>query len=122
VQRAERRQDREAEPDGFRRRNGPALETCGERLAFEQLHHDERAALVLADLVQRTDVGMADRGGGTRFAQEPIAHLRIGCRLNRLQRHRALKTLVDRLEDDAHAATTNLANDAVGTNVPGHRR
>ena len=122
VQRAERRQDREAEPDCFRRRNGSTLETRGQRFALEQLHDDERAAFVLPNLVQRTNVRMTDRCGSTRFAQEPIAHLRIGCRLDRLQRHRSLKPLVDRFEDDAHAAAPNLTDDAVGANGLGHRR
>ena len=33
-------------------------------LSFEQLHHDEGLPVVLADLVNRADIGMIERGGG----------------------------------------------------------
>ena len=36
----------------------------GERLPLEQLHRDERPAFVFADLVDRADVRVVQRGSG----------------------------------------------------------
>ena len=45
-----------------------ARELLLERLAFEQLHRDERR--IGADVVDRADVGVVERGGGPRFPLE----------------------------------------------------
>ena len=45
-------------------------ESCLECLSPEQFHHDEGLALVIADFVNRTDVGMIQSGGGTRLMLE----------------------------------------------------
>ena len=49
-----------------------------ERLALHQFHRQEQPALVLFDRVNRDDVGMIQRGDGSRFAGEALAAIRIG--------------------------------------------
>ena len=44
-----------------------------ERLAFDQLHGDERQAVGFADFVNDADVRMIERGGGARFTHQPGA-------------------------------------------------
>ena len=41
------------------------------------LHDQERRARVLADVVQRADVGMGELRDGARFAVEALAELRV---------------------------------------------
>jgi hypothetical protein len=41
--------------------HGLAPDPLPKRLAFQQLHHDERLAFVLADIVNGADVGMVQR-------------------------------------------------------------
>jgi hypothetical protein len=40
-------------------------------------HDDVEAVLVLADIVNRADVGVVEGGGGTGFALESLAGLRV---------------------------------------------
>ena len=47
-----------------------------QRAAGDQLHHQEEAAGLLADVVDRDDVRVVERGGGARLAQEALARLR----------------------------------------------
>ena len=48
-----------------------------QRQAVQKLHGDEALAVVLADFVNGADVGMVQRGGGTRFAPETFERLGI---------------------------------------------
>ena len=48
----------------------PPVDHGLEGVAFEQFHHHERLALVLADLVDGADVRVIQRGGRSGFAQE----------------------------------------------------
>src|SRR6266852_2667479 len=48
-----------------------------QRLAVEQLHDEERRAVVLADVVQRTDVRVGQLRDRARFAIEALAELRV---------------------------------------------
>src|SRR5947208_16759911 len=45
-------------------------DAASQRCPFEQLGHDVRGALVLADVVDREDVGMIQRRGRARFQLE----------------------------------------------------
>ena len=72
---------------------------------------------MLTDLVEGTDVRMADGGCRPRLAEETIPHLRIGRGQDRLERDRSLEPLVDRFVDDAHAAAADLPDDPVMSNV-----
>ena len=92
-------------------------------LAVQQLHDQEDAAVAgLADIVERADVGVLQRGRGPRLAQEPLARRRFtGQRGGQhLDRHVAVETRVARLVDLPHAAGANGPDDLYGPNrVPG---
>ena len=45
-------------------------QSCLECLSPEQFHHDERLTVVIADFVNRADVGMIQSGGGTGLLLE----------------------------------------------------
>ena len=66
-----------------------AFDAMLERFAFEQLHGDERLAIVLANFVNRADVRMIQAGGGARFALESLEGLLIlgHCLRQKFQRH-----------------------------------
>jgi hypothetical protein len=49
-----------------------------ERPSLQELHHDERVAILLADLMNRADVRMVQRGGGACFGLESFQRLRMG--------------------------------------------
>ena len=54
----------------------PAIR-CLQRLALEQLHHDERPPVVLADVVDRADVRVVQGGRRPRLALEALERLRV---------------------------------------------
>ena len=73
---------------------------------------------VLADFVDRADVRMVERGGGARFAAEPL-HRGVVLREvfgEELERDAAAEAGVFRLVDDTHASAAELAQDAVVRN------
>lgn len=53
-------------------RQGTAPDAVAERLAVHELHHQEEAPLVLADVVQRADVRVGEPGQRARLAGERI--------------------------------------------------
>jgi hypothetical protein len=61
----------------LRRRQRPAREPLRERLPFEELHHEVFHAAVVADVVERADVGMGEGGRRARLALEALAPVRI---------------------------------------------
>src|SRR5688572_12406333 len=52
-------------------------QTFTEALTLQQLHDDERAALVLADIIDGADVGVVQRRGGSRFGPKTVDRLCI---------------------------------------------
>src|SRR5262245_22533166 len=60
--------------DGARRISGQALLQC---LSFEQLHRDERPALVLFDVIDSADIRMVEGRGGLGLALEALKGDRI---------------------------------------------
>ena len=115
VQRGERRENRQS--DGGRVGHGEraVAETVGERFAVEQLHAEERLSLMLADVEELANVGMAHRSRGARFPHEPLAHPWIGGVNDRLDRHGAGQAAIPALVDNPHPAATDLTNDGVWT-------
>src|SRR3990172_5105075 len=94
-----------------------------ERLPFEKFHGDERPAVVLADVVNRADVGVVQRGRGLRFAPESLQGLAVPGKLSweKLEGDEPMKPDVLGFEDDAHTATTDLFQDAVvGNSLANH--
>ena len=80
-----------------------------QRLAGEVLHRDEVLALVLADLVDRDDAGMAQRREHLRLVAQPSQRLLV----EQLDCDVALERRVVCEIDVAHAAVAELALDLV---------
>ena len=57
--------------------SAPFCEPVGERLALEQLHHEEVASVLVADVEERADVRMVERRDRLRLALEALAELRV---------------------------------------------
>ena len=93
-----------------RRRRGPV-----QRGAVDQLHHDEAAAFVLADVVERADVGVVQRRGGARLALEALRGQRVGGRRLRQELHRDVAAEPEVLAPvhDTHAASAQPIDNAV---------
>jgi hypothetical protein len=72
VRGVERIDNLHGEVEQFLVRQRLAANPVLQRLALEQFHHDERLAVVLADLVNHADVGMIQRRRGARFAREAL--------------------------------------------------
>ena len=83
---------------------------CGqralERLAFK-VFHDE---VVGTDIVQRTDIGMVERGHGTGFAFEALVEIGLGD----FQGDRAVEPGVAGFPHFAHAPFANMGEDLEG--------
>ena len=86
-----------------------------QRRPVEELHDEERAAVVLADIVDGADVGVVQRRCGARLAAESLQGLGIVGEVGRqeLQRDEALQPRILGFVDDAHAAAAQLLDDAV---------
>ena len=98
---------------GARRLRKPRLE----RLAVQQFHHEERRALMVADVEQRTDVRMAQRGDDPRLAVEPFAQRGIHRELGgqHFDRDRAIEPHVPRAIHLAHTTRAERGDDFVRT-------
>jgi hypothetical protein len=80
-----------------------------------ELHRDEGAAVLLADVMNGADVGMIQRGRGPSFALEPAQCLPVASQIvgEELEGHEATKAGILRFVDHAHAAAAELLDDAV---------
>src|SRR5262245_19400742 len=81
------------------------------RLAFEELGHHVRRALMGADIEHDEDVGVIERGRCPRLELEATKTVGIAGkrRRQRLERNVASQTRVTSLVDLAHAAGANCA-------------
>jgi hypothetical protein len=126
----ERLGDAARDGDGFRHGQRPIAEPRSQRAPRDELHHDVQPIGALADLVHRRDPGVRDGRSRARLAQEALAARRIRGDLARqhLQRDAPAQPLVFCLVDDAHAAASELAQDAkpldalVGSQLVDHGR
>ena len=86
-----------------------------ERHAVEKFHGDEGSAFVLADVVNRADVRMIERGSGLCLALEAGQRLWIAGNLvgQEFQGDETMQARVFCLVDDTHAATAELFDDTV---------
>jgi len=109
--------DLDAEIEHAVERQRSARDLLLQRVAVEQLHHDELLALVLADVVNRADVRVVERRGHARLASEPIERLRVGgeIRGQELQRDLAAQADVFGAVHHAHAARAEPLQDLVVT-------
>ena len=94
-----------------------ARERVAQRLAFEQLRHDERQPAFDADVEDRDNVGVIERGGGLRFPLEAGETVRVQRELGRqhFDRDVAGEPSVARPVDLAHAAGAQRCDDVIGT-------
>ncbi len=106
----------------LRRRHRTTSDQRVEARAVDQLHRDERRAVVFVDLVDGDDVRMVERGGGARFLDEAAMPIDIGRGIGRqhLDRHRPSEPRVVGGIDHAHAAASDLGVDAVMRNLTRH--
>ena len=83
--------------------------------AVEELHRDEGATIFFADVVNGADVGMIERRGGTGLAAEALQRLGIASYVigQKFEGNKPAQARVLGLVDNAHAATTELLDDAV---------
>ena len=70
----------EVQPLGIRKRDA-ALDDAGERLAFDELHDDERLVLVHSFIEHDGNVWMGQACRGGRFALKTFAPVSISCQL-----------------------------------------
>jgi hypothetical protein len=115
VRCVERVGDFDSELDEQIKRERPAINLMLQSLAFEELHREKGPAIVLADLVDRANVRMVQRGGSAGFALKSFECLRIarGLFRQKLQRDVAAKSEILGFIYDAHPAAAELFEDAV---------
>src|SRR5262245_17489694 len=96
-------------------RQAPAREAVAERLAFEQLHHQEADAVLLTDVVQRADVRVVQAGDGAGLTLEALAQIWIGREMlgQHFDRDEAIEPAIARSVDLAHAARAKWRHDLV---------
>jgi len=119
------------EVERLRERQGPSAEAHGEGLAREVLHHEivhrgwelgaRRQAFktrrsINADVVERADAGVRERGNRARLAFEARAAFRVGAEFLRenLDRDRTVEAGVAGAVNLAHASGANQRPDLVG--------
>ena len=90
--------------------------------AVDELHRDERGAVVLVDLVDGDDVRVIEGGGGARFLDEPAVAIGVRRRLGRqhLDRDRPAEPGVVGGVDNPHPAPADLGVDAIVGNFVWH--
>ena len=119
VRIAERRQDLRQDADDVACRESlVGLEVVLELAPLDQLHRDVPDAGVLAEVVDRHDVGVGEAARGLRLAAKPLEDLlrmRAGELVgpDGLERHDALDHRVESLVHDAHGAAPQLLPDLV---------
>src|ERR1017187_7402841 len=94
-----------------------------QRSSVQELHGDEGAAVLLADLIYRADVWVIQGGSGAGLAPEAIQGLRMPGEFagQELESDKSLEPRVLGLVDHAHAAVAQLLHDAVMGNGPPDR-
>ncbi len=97
-----------------------ALQPMLQALAPESLHHQVGSAALLADLVDRDDVVVLERGRHLGLAEEADPHQRTGhLGLEHFHRHPTPQDRIFRLEDQAHPAGAEQAEDPIpGESAP----
>src|SRR4029077_14690179 len=83
--------------------------------ALQKLHDDEVNAVLLAEVVELANVGVAEVRDGARFALKTVTRRRLSRELRRknLDSDRTIETLVDRAINLAHPACADRRDDLV---------
>jgi hypothetical protein len=107
---------------GFER---PAGDLMFEGDAIEKFHGDERLAILLADVIDRADIGMVEGGSGLRLALKAAEGLGIFGDFvgQKLERHKAMQAGVFGFVNHTHTAPAQFLDDAIVRNgLANHRR
>ena len=90
-------------------------EAVSQRQAFHQFHDEEGSAFVLADVVDRADVRVIQRGGRPGFGSEPFHGRQIIGQVlgHELECHGTAQTDIFGSVHDAHPACAELADDSI---------
>ena len=97
-------------------RNRPSIEALRKRFALKVFHYQEVDTILAADVEERADMRMVQRGDCPRLALETLAQLGpIGemCRQH-LDRDGAIQTCVVRTIHLSHTASSDHCQDLVG--------
>ena len=108
-------------PPGVER---PSVDHGAQRLARNELEHEIPSRSVLANLEQRRNAGMGERGGGARRLQEMFKTIGVGrqIRPEDLDRHRAAEPRIAGAEHLAQATRAHAVDDlVVADHVTRHR-
>ena len=99
------------------KRHRAARQALGQRLTGEMFHDEVGRAVVAADVVERADVRVRERGDGAGLPLEAGAAVRIGAQFGRedLDGDRAVEAGVAGLVDLTHAAGADSRLDLVGS-------
>jgi hypothetical protein len=92
-----------------------AADEMFQRLAIEKFHGDEGFLVLLADVVNGTNVGMVQSRGGLGFALESSEGLRIfrDVFMKKFQGDKTVQANVFGFVDDAHATAAQLLRDPI---------
>ena len=101
----------------FRGRHRALLDALGERLALQIFHDEKIRAVLLADVVERADIGVIEAGNRACLALEALANFRrIGqMEGQNLQGHGAVEPRIFRAIDFAHSAGADRCDHFIGT-------
>src|ERR1035441_3397989 len=94
-----------------------------QRSSVQELHGDEGAAVLLADVIYRADVWVIQGGSGSRLAPETNHGIRVASEFagQKLERHKAVQPAVLGLVNHAHPAAAQTFDDAVMRDGPSER-
>jgi hypothetical protein len=96
------------------RERRPQADQIGERVAAHELHGDEGQTVVLADVVDRDDIGVTEDAGGAGLAREAVAKLgSIVARPEQLDGDVAADPGISRAVQGTHAALSDQVDDLV---------
>ncbi len=117
---SERRNNLAAQGDGLVECQRPARQAGGERLALDQLHRDVQIPVDLANLVDRADVRVIQRGGGPSLAHQSSRGLlvAVGGLRQHLDRDVAIQSEIARTIDFAHPSGAQPANELIVAELP----
>ncbi len=90
--------------------NGRAVQAIFESLSFEQFHGDEGPALMLANSIDGTDIGMVQGGEGVGFLAEALRNATLLAEFEgkELERDETIQLEVFGAEDHAHSAAAQF--------------
>ena len=100
--------------------HGPSRNAVLQRHTVQELHHDIRLTVFLADVINRADVRVIERGSRLRFSAEPFECLRVVDHIfgKELEGDEAMEPRVLGFVNHTHSTAAELLDDAVVRNRP----